>query len=175
MARPREIVLWTGPKHSGKSTAVAVLADGARRAGFTVAGLLAEGVHREGELIGFDAVDLRTGRRAALARRGGSGAVRIGQYAFDEAGLDLGAAALCPAAAGDADLVIVDEFGPLELSGAGWRQAVDALLASARGVIVLVVRDRLVEAVRQLYAAGHTTELRAADSDAVEGVIALLS
>ena len=175
MPRPPEIVLWTGPKHSGKSTAAAALAGRARQVGATVAGLLAESVYHEGQLAGFDAVDLGTGRRAPLARRGVVGPVQVGDFTFIERGLALGAEALSPAAAAGADLIIVDEFGPLELSGQGWRQAVDALLASASGLLLLVVRDRLVEAVAQLYAAHHPTRLNSADPDAVDTVLALLS
>jgi len=172
---PPEIVLWTGPKHSGKTTAAAALADRARQRGATVAGVLAESVYRGGKLAGFDAVDLGTGHRAVLARRGREGPVRVGEFTFDPKGLALGAEALSLGAAGDADLVIVDEFGSLELSGQGWREPVDALLASARGIVLLVVRTRRLEAVRQLYAARNPRQVHAGDADAIEAVIAMLS
>ena len=151
------LLLLTGPTHSGKTTAAAALAQRARTAGMRVAGILAEGVRRGGVLVGFDAVDIATGRRAALAyRRNNSspGQQHVGEFVFLDDGLALGTEALSPPAVSGADLVIVDEFGPLELGGGGWRGATDELLASqAAAAVLLVVRDKLASAVKQLYAA----------------------
>ncbi len=166
------IVLWTGPKHSGKSTAAAALVRRARRCGFAVAGVLAEAVHDGGRRIGFDVVDLRTGARAALARRGGEGPQTAGSYAFAGEGLTLGAEAL--RAAAGADLVIVDEFGPLELSGGGWREAVEELVVRARGVLLLVVRAELAGKVRRLWPGAEPAVVRASAEGACASVLALL-
>ena len=166
-ARTR-LLLLTGPKHSGKTTAAAALAERARAAGLCVVGLLAESVRRGGVLAGFDVVDLATGRRAALARRGGPpppGRQHVGAFAFLDDGLAWGAPARPPPAGGGADLVIVDEFGPLEMAGRGWRAAVDELIASpAPPAVMLVVRQRLAPAVRQLYAAHRPRVIDAAKS-----------
>jgi iron complex transport system ATP-binding protein len=162
-----KLILWTGPQHAGKTTAAADLADEVRRRGLSVAGMLAPGVYREGRLVGFDAVDLRSGRRASLLRRGRDGPQRAGPFAFTQAGLALGKEALGGEAVEDAGVVIVDEFGPLELAGGGWRGAVDALLGSTTGVVVLIVRDRIVERVRRLYAALLPVVISAAAAGAV--------
>ena len=63
------LVLWTGKKHSGKTTAAAKLAQNARAEGFVVAGLLAPSTHCNGRLIGYDILDLRNKNRASLAQR----------------------------------------------------------------------------------------------------------
>ncbi len=171
--RPK-LVLLVGPKHSGKTTVAAALADRARQAGFAVAGLLAPSVRESGRLIGFDAVDLRTGRRTPLARRGRGGSQQVGGFAFAAEGLRLGAEALSPAATRGADLVIVDEFGPLELQGRGWRSAVDELLSGFPGVLVLVVRAEMVAAVRSAYPAVAPAVVAADRADAIETVLAAL-
>ena len=49
-----KLVLWTGKKHSGKTTAAARLAQTARAEGFAVAGSLAPSTYRNGRLIGYD-------------------------------------------------------------------------------------------------------------------------
>jgi len=134
--------------------------------------VLAPSVHEGGKLVGFDVVDLASGRRAPLARIGEAGTSRSGRFTFSETGLSLGAGALDLQAAGDADLVIVDEFGPLELRGGGWRGLVDALVAAARGVIVLVVRDALLYEVSRLYEAAGPRAVAATDPGAIESVIA---
>ncbi|GAH57311.1 unnamed protein product, partial [marine sediment metagenome] len=63
------------------------------------------------------------------------------RFTFTAAGLKLGSIALSPAATKSAELIIVDEFGPLELHGKGWRRSVDSLLTSADALLLLVVRQ----------------------------------
>jgi nucleoside-triphosphatase len=145
------LFLWTGPRHCGKTTAAARLARMARRCGFRVAGLLAPSVYRDGCLTGFDALDLRSQTQVPLAvRRDGPG--DVGSFHFVDEGLKLGARALDVAAAEEADLVIVDEFGPLELASRGWRRAVDSLVQAGKAPLLIVVRRELVDAVQEIYA-----------------------
>jgi len=192
------MILWTGGKHTGKTTAAAALVEAARGEGFSVAGILAPSIYRDTDLVGFDVVDLRTGHRAPLLEKG-SGTFFVGgaddsvrpddpghvvsgnpppkkvpdPFFFDE-GRALGAEALSPESTRSADLVVVDEFGPLELAGGGWRRAVDTLVRSAGGLVLLVVRDGKVAVVRELYPLVRWTEVRAADPPAVETVVEML-
>ncbi len=145
------LIIWTGNKHSGKTTTTAKLAQTARGQGFDVAGVLAPSVYRDGVLFGFDVCDLRTNARVVLARRRDSDG-QTGPFVFLSEGLELGRAALSLNVAGSADLVIVDEFGPLELNGDGWRKNVDLLIRSSEALILLVVRQQLVQQVQSLYA-----------------------
>lgn len=175
MASPQpKLVLWVGPKHSGKTTAAGRLVARARRGGIAVAGLLAYSVYRGGELTGFDAVDLHTGVRCPLAGCDDGGAEQVGLFSFGDEGLAFGKAALESAVARSASLVVVDEFGPLELHGGGWRQAVDSLLAAAGGVILLVVREELTADVSRLYGRLHPQTLNALEPASIERVLDLL-
>ncbi|MFW6159088.1 MAG: nucleoside-triphosphatase [Planctomycetota bacterium] len=171
---PTELILWVGAKHSGKTTAARRLADLARARGFRVAGLLAPAVYDADELAGFDLLDPATGARWPLARRDGPGVTRAGDFAFDADALDRGRAALTSAAARQADLVIVDEFGALELRGDGWRPAVDALLRSAEGVLLLIVRRRLAGTVEELYATWRPHVIPLSEGDPVGSVLDLV-
>ncbi len=175
MAQPHtNFILWTGPKHSGKTTAAAALVDLAKARGFAVAGLLAPGVYRNGRLVGFDAVDLRTGSRASLARLDRMEAQQAGAFGFKAEGLALGAEALGLEATRDAELVVVDEFGPLEIRGDGWRRAVDTLVRSAKALVLLVVREEIIDLVKRLYPGGCPSAIPAAGPDAAETVIRML-
>jgi nucleoside-triphosphatase THEP1 len=164
------LFLWTGPKHSGKTTRAARLACAARQCGFSVAGLLAPSIYRAGELIRFDAMDVRSGVRAPLAVRG-DGPGDVGPFHFLEQALSLGRRSLDAAAIEGADLAIVDEFGPLELASGGWRAAVDALVHVGRTPLVLVVREELADAARELYADVPRRLIDAAAPESVGEVI----
>jgi nucleoside-triphosphatase THEP1 len=192
---PTKLILWTGEKHSGKTTSVFKLAESVSNEGFTVAGLLAPSIYEDGRLAGFDAFDLQSGKRAPLARYGschceaceaGRGNLKrpVKRDCFASptmtrtsqfiGGLILGHASLSPAATKFADLIIVDEFGPLELDQRGWRKDIDSLLASSNAIILLIVRQELVELVKQLYKDVPCTELSAGEPDSVEWIIAML-
>ena len=168
------LIIWTGDKHSGKTTTAAKLVQTVREQGFNVAGVLAPSVYRDGVLFGFDVCDLRTNERAALARRKKNTDGKMSPFVFLSDGLELGRAALSLNAVGSADLVIIDEFGPLELNGLLWRKNVDSLLASSSALILLVVRQELTDAVRLVYADFPYLEFGAIKPDSIDKVIGML-
>jgi nucleoside-triphosphatase THEP1 len=71
-------------------------------------------------------------------------------------------------------MVIVDEFGPMELQGRGWRDQADLLLAETDAVVLLVVREELVQEVERLYGEYGCRKIAAAGKDSIERVIDVL-
>jgi len=163
-----KLILWTGEKHSGKTTSVANLVKIARHEGFIVAGLLAPSIYNNDELLGFDAIDLHSETRVPLASR------KTGRFTFLADGLKLGNAALSKTAIKSTDLIIVDEFGPLELNGRLWRENVDSLLTSSSALILLVVRQELADTVQRIYADFPCRNLAAVESESINKVIEML-
>jgi nucleoside-triphosphatase THEP1 len=144
------VVIVTGDTGSGKTTLVGQAVERLRARGVRVAGVLAPGLVEDGRRTGFDIVNLATGESTALAREqaGGAGAhARWSRFAFRPEGLRLGEQAL-GFAAHSADVIVVDEVGPFELSGGGWAPALDRLSKDYGGTLVLVVRGSVVDAVR---------------------------
>jgi len=168
-----KLVLWTGEKHSGKTTSAACLVNIARKQGFNVAGLLAHSLYRDGKLLGFDAVDLRNKTRVPLARRN-TKPEKTGKFKFFQSGFKFGDDALNAEATKTADLIVIDEFGPLELNGQGWRKDIDSLIASSNALILLVVRQELAESVWRLYADLPSRKLNAAELKSIDKVIGML-
>jgi nucleoside-triphosphatase len=173
VANRNKLVLWTGQKHSGKTTSAASLVNAARKEGFKVAGLLAPSVYRNGELLGFDALDLRNETRVPLARRITKPG-KAGRFEFLQNGLKLGNAALSVEDTKSTDLIVIDEFGPLELDGRGWRKKIDSLIASSDALILLVVRQELAKSVRRLYADLPSRKLNAAEPKSIDEAIEML-
>ncbi len=169
----KKLILWTGKKHSGKTTSAARLAGMARDEGFDVAGLLAEALYHDGRLIGFDAIDLQTETRAPLARRRSEGSESV-PFDFIAEGVKLGRSALSPAATEAADLIVVDEFGPLEMNSQGWRTDVDLLVRTSEALILLVVREELAGQLQHLYSNVAGLMLCAGEPESVEKVMSVL-
>ena len=169
----KNLIFWTGPKHSGKTTRAVELVQAARREGFSVAGFLAPSLYRNGKLIGFDVLELQNNTCVPLARR--EEGLGTKQFTFIEDGIKLGKNALSIIATNNADLIIVDEFGPLELEGKLWRKNVDVLLARSDSIILLlVVRKELVKEVSLLYTDFLRKELVASEPESIDEVINIL-
>jgi len=173
VATQNRLILWTGPRHSGKTTSATKLAQIASAEGFNVAGLLSPPLYRNSKLLGFDVLDLQNQMRAPLARRKISQS-KAKPFTFISDGLKLGNAALSTEATKYANLVIVDEFGPLELNNEGWRKNVDSLLISSNAIVLLVVRRELADTVRQVYADVPCQELVATEGNSIDEVITTL-
>ena len=95
------------------------------------------------------------------------------QFVFSDEGLDLGRAALQYAANLTSGLIVVDEFGPLELEGRGWRTEVDAIVCGSPALILLVVRDELADRVSQIYSQKSSQLISCHQPDAIDRVIAV--
>lgn len=167
------LILWTGRRQSGKTTSAHNLVQVARNEGFNVAGLLALSKYSDGRLVGFDGLDLRDGTRIPLASLKPDGD-ETERFTFTVAGLRLGSIALSPSATKSAELIIVDEFGPLELHGKGWRRSVDSLLTSADALLLLVVRQELSNRIQNLYATVPSRQLAASEPESIGKVITML-
>ena len=138
-----------------------------RSRGVRVAGILAPGILTDGRRTGFDLVNLATGERVPLAREQGNVGgphARWSRFAFSPEGLALGRRALTDDVRG-ADVVVVDEVGPFELSGGGWSAPLDALAHGYGGALLLVVRESVVDAVRTRWGPADTAVCAVADLD----------
>jgi nucleoside-triphosphatase THEP1 len=166
----RRSVIVTGATGSGKTTLTAAVVEHLRARGVRVAGILAPGHLADGRRTGFDVVNLATGERTPLAReeeRVTGPHPRWSRFAFSLEGLALGRSALGNDARG-ADVVVVDEVGPFELSGGGWADALDALAGAASGGMLLVVRDAVVDPVRAKWGSAESAVYDVASASADE-------
>jgi nucleoside-triphosphatase len=150
-AGPGRLFVLTGGPGAGKSTRCRQVVRAAREAGLVVRGVVQAdepvpgGVERRLE-------DLRTGARFLLGRAAPPEAVAAGvpRWTLEDAALERCAAILhaaCPA-----DLLVIDEVGPLELvHDRGAMAGVRAALAGPCDIALVVVRPWLVRRFRQVF------------------------
>jgi len=142
------LVLLIGKRQSGKTSACRRLAGLASNRGLTACGIIAPAVYESQQCVGYDVVDLATGRSTRLATTDGPGVEQVGRFYFTSDGLALGKSALECALELSDRFVIVDEVGPLELAGGGWAGHVDRL-ACRQNLTVLTVRPSLARQVAE--------------------------
>ena len=139
------VVLLTGAVGAGKTTALRALVEKLQVVGKNVRGIVAHRVMEKECVVGYDLEVIGQDARLPLARKEGAGSERIGPFVFSDEALLVGRRTLRESA--NAEVVVVDEFGPLELEGGGWAEEVKWLLRESNAVMVLVVRETLIERV----------------------------
>jgi nucleoside-triphosphatase len=170
------VFILAGDTGSGKTTLARQVVEGLRARGASVGGILAPGLLENGRRTGFDLVNLATGESARLARER---AVETGRhvqwsrFSFSPEGLALGQRALGRGARA-ADVVLVDEVGPLELAGGGWADALDELVRDRAQPVLLVVRSSIVDEVARRWGSADAVVWDAAHTPADEIVEAIV-
>ncbi|WP_455284754.1 NTPase, partial [[Eubacterium] cellulosolvens] len=145
------LVFLTGIPGVGKSTVVRKIAERMERSGSKVGGMTSGDLRCGSGRIGFEIRDLLTGKAGVLAHVNQATGPRIGKYRVNSQDLDkIGAEAILSGIK-HADLVVIDEVGPMELTSARFKEAVQATLVCGKPVLGTVHRnaqDPLVKAIK---------------------------
>jgi len=114
-------------------------------------------VKEENKRVGFRIVDLTTGVQGWLAKERLNAGPRVGRYTVFSADLEqIGVEALRRAGDGLADIVLVDEIGPMEMTSKSFRSTVASLLESTCRVIATVKYGSHYEEVERASGEGRT-------------------
>ena len=145
------IVFLTGSPGVGKSRIVRNVVERLRLNGVKVGGMTSADLRSGPTRIGFEIRDLLTGKVGVLAHVSQAAGPRIGKYRVNSEDLDsIGAQAILFAIK-DADLIVIDEVGPMELTSRKFKDAVQAALVCGKPVLGTVHRnaqDPIVRAIK---------------------------
>ena len=167
---PRLLIL-TGESGTGKTTLLEWLVDRLKQQGTSVAGVLCPGEMENGIRTSFDLRNISTGEETLLGAR--TTAAEQRRFTFSEDGLAAAKSALSCKACSDADVVIVDEVGPMEIKGRGFHSSLSSLLALPC-VHIWVVRPSLVEAVSRHWLVSNPVVVNVNDDTAVSQVLSFV-
>lgn len=149
----RNCVLITGPVDGGKTSVLRRMVRDGRGENLSVGGIIAAPLYRNGKKAGYDVLNVRTGEMVPLVRSLdvnnqvlSSGSRRIGRFLMLKAGLEYAVSAVEKAA--DADILCIDEVGPLEAGGGGHRSVLERMLKGYKGTLWIVVRDETLQWLR---------------------------
>lgn len=142
-----QVLIVTGGVDSGKTTLLQRLLCHLEERCLKVSGVVAEGVWKNGEKCGYDAIFLSSGKRYLLCRKGFSSSLNIGCFGFQEEVFSAGEKMITTEKG--TVLTVLDEIGRLELSGKGWAAPLSALLAAKNRLLIVVRRDFIEKVVEQ--------------------------
>lgn len=162
-------LLIEGPPGSGKTTAVLRAVELLRARGLQLAGFVTRELRRGGRRTGF-AVEGLGGARAVLAHVGLAGDVSVGRYGVDVAAFERVA---LPELAREADVLVIDEIGRMELASASFASGVERLFASTVPVLATVqARAHPFTDALKRFPGVEVLRLCAANRDHLPGLVA---
>jgi len=148
----KRLLLVTGRPGIGKTAVLLNAAEGLKTRDYCVGGMISKEVRREGKRVGFEVVDFRTGMRGWLAHVEQRVGPQVGKYKVNLGDLDsIGANAVLDASR-NADVVIIDEIGPMELLSQAFRKAVNEALDSSKLVLAVIhqrAKDPIIESIKK--------------------------
>lgn len=147
----KRLLFITGSSGTGKTSVLLKTLDVLKARGHSVGGMISREVRTCGARVGFGILDLSSGRSGWLAHVNQKSGPRIGKYRVNMEDLDnIGAEAITTAVE-NAEIVAVDEIGPMELHSECFKEAVKKAIESRKLVLGTVhwkARDRLIEEIR---------------------------
>jgi nucleoside-triphosphatase len=120
---------------AGKTTALRRTAELLRGRGVRCAGILTDETREGGRRVGFSIASLLGGEQDTLAHVEFSGPPRVGRYGVD---IDAFERIALPELRREADVVLIDELGKMELASAAFREIVLELFEGNRPLAATV-------------------------------------
>jgi len=138
------IYILTGPVHCGKTTSLKEVVRGLKGTSLTVGGFLTESIVENQENVGYDLLDLRENKSLPYIRRTGEDDwQKIGPFYFIPESLAKAREIILRDC--NTDVLVIDEIGPLELSGKGLWPALKKVLFQHSVKLLLVVRANILD------------------------------
>jgi nucleoside-triphosphatase THEP1 len=164
-----DICLVTGDREEGKTAFLVKMVDDLIAEGQKVTGFLAIGIHdAEGIRYGFNIRNIETGEEAEFCvSHGDNDWERIGRFSINPAGLAKGYEWMAPERIRHSDILVIDELGPLEMTGRGWSDLIGRILHEDPKPMIWTVRRNLAPKIAVKWNVG---EVRIIDiSEEVKG------
>jgi nucleoside-triphosphatase THEP1 len=157
-----QVFILTGKVQGGKSTLVEAVIQELRGAGLRIAGVVSRGIDREGKRQGYRLVNIESMETCPLASLDPvKDWFQFRRFFFNPAAIGLGRTWLEEGLLGSADLLLIDEVGPMELQGGGWAPFLEKLADRKNTPSQLwVVREQILTEVIEKWALNNGKVMR---------------
>ena len=141
----------TGQPGVGKTTILLRIVNALKAKGYDVRGMVSGEVRERGTRIGFEIVDFYTGQKGWLAHIRQPSGPRVGKYRVNLDDLkNIGVNSIINAIK-NADVIVVDEIGPMELFSQAFKDAILQAVNSTKpllGTIHFKAQNPLINALK---------------------------
>lgn len=147
----KQVIFVTGPPSVGKTSVLLRSVNGLKDKGYKIGGMISREVREGGVRVGFEIMDFSTGQRGWLAHINQPTGPKISKYRVNLTDLDaIGVSSILDAIR-NADIIMVDEIGPMELFSSAFRNAVSQAIESNKpmlGTIHFGLSDSFVNSIK---------------------------
>jgi len=147
----KRLFFITGAPGIGKTTVLLRTVEALKTMGFRVGGMVSREVRERETRVGFEIVDFETETRGWLAHMNQPDGPQVSKYRVNLRDLETIGAASIRNAVTRAQIIIIDEIGPMELFSSAFKDAVLQAINSHKpilGVIHQRARDPLIDSVK---------------------------
>ncbi len=147
MSTLKQLIFVTGPPGIGKTSVLLRSVNGLSSRGYGIGGMISRDVREGGVRVGFEIMDFSTGQRGWLAHVNQPTGPKISKYRVNLTDLEAIGVSSILEAIRNADIIMVDEIGPMELFSSGFREAVVQAVESDKPVLATIhfgLRNRFV-------------------------------
>ncbi len=131
----KRLIFVTGPPRTGKTTGLLRAAEKLRTKGYRLGGMVSQEIRERDIRVGFEIRDYASDRRGWLAHILQPVGPKVGKYRVNLDSLNsIGATSILNALK-DADIVLIDEVGPMELFSRALKKAVQEAIRSSKPVL----------------------------------------
>jgi len=149
----KRLIFLTGNPGIGKTTILLKVVESLKVKGYSVGGMISHEIRSCGNRVGFEIVDLSSGKRGWLAHINQPTGPQVGRYRVNLKDLeDIGATAI-EKASKSFNVIVIDEIGPMELFSGKFKNAVEGAVKSDKLVVGIVhwkAKNKLVEEIKAM-------------------------
>lgn len=154
----KHIFFVTGPPGIGKTTVLVKAAETLEKKGYKLGGMLTREVRENGMRMGFEIIDYETKKRGWLAHVHQPSGPQIGKYRVNLMDLESIGASAIQNAVTRAEIIVIDEVGPMELHSAAFKEAVNKALESGK-LIIGVIHERAHDSLKEIIKKNKNAEI----------------
>ena len=144
-------IFLSGRPGIGKTSVLLRALDLLKVEGYEIGGMISREFRKLGVRLGFEIIDVKTGERGLLAHVNQFVGPRVGKYRVNLNDLNnIGVRSILKAVE-DADIIVVDEIGPMELFSSPFKEAVMKAIKSMKpmlGTIHYSLHDAFIEEIK---------------------------
>jgi nucleoside-triphosphatase len=129
------LLFLTGPSGIGKTSILLRTIDSLNAKGLKTGGMISREVREKGIRVGFEIVDIKTGQKGWLAHINQPTGPQISKYRVNMNDLNRIGVAAIKKAVEEADVIVVDEIGPMELFSTKFKEAIIKSMKSEKQIL----------------------------------------
>ena len=150
------IHIVTGGVSEGKTSFVSEVITQVKKQSYNVGGFLSIGINEKDKRTGFMLHDIESGKDYELCSiKEDENRSRTGRFYFNNETLVIGNKLLSRESLSDKQLIVIDEVGPMELSGKGWSNAIETVCNTSSTPHLWAVRRSLTNEISGKWNTGN--------------------